>query len=51
MTENKLKLAIIAGADAAIKYKEAHKFASSQEVIKFVTQNVEKILEKIDNDI
>ncbi len=51
MTENKLKLAVIAGADSAIKYKESHKMATSQEVIKFVTQNVENILEKIDSDI
>lgn len=51
MKENKLKLAVIAGADAAIKYKESHKMASPQDIIKFVTQNVENILEKIDSDI
>jgi hypothetical protein len=51
MTDNKMKFAVIAGADAAMKYKESHKFADSQEVIKFVTQNVEEILEKIDKDL
>ena len=51
MVENKMKLAVIAGADAAMKYKESHRMASSQDVIKYVTQNVDEILEKIDSDI
>lgn len=51
MKNNKLKLAVIAGADAALKYKESNKSASPQEVIKTITENVENILKNIDEDI
>lgn len=46
---NRIKMAVIAGAVAAIKYSESHKFAASEEIIKAVTKDIDKILENIDN--
>ncbi len=48
--ENKLKMAVIAGATAAVKYASNHKLASSEEIIKSVTLDMDKILNNIDTD-
>lgn len=44
----KLKMAVISGASHAIRFKEKNPKALEPEVIQHVTDNVEKILEKID---
>ena len=50
--ENKrLKMAIIAGASHAIKFKEMNPRSSEADVIKKVTNDIDKILEKIDEEI
>lgn len=43
-----MKMAIIAGAAKALKYKEKNFRASDQEVLRHVTENVDEILEKIE---
>ncbi len=48
--KSKLKMAVIAGATAAIKYTSTHKLASSEEVIRAITLDVDKILDNIDTD-
>jgi len=47
--EKRLKMAIIAGAAKAIRFKERNPKALEQEVIQHVTENVGEILEKIDD--
>jgi len=49
--DNKLKMAIISGAAHAIRYKEENPRATEQEVIQHVTEGVETILKKIDEEI
>jgi len=46
----RLKMAIIAGASNAIRFKEKKPRASEEEVIQHVAKNTDKILEKIDED-
>ena len=46
----KLKMAIIAGASRAIRYKEIKPRAPEQEVIQHVTDKAEEILNKIDQE-
>jgi hypothetical protein len=46
---NRRKMAVIAGAVAAIKYSDKNKLATSEEIIKAVTKDVDKILENIDS--
>ena len=49
MDENKrLKMAIIAGASHALKYKEQNWKSTNEDVLKKVTAEVDKILENID---
>lgn len=47
---HKLKMAVIAGAVAAIKYSESHKLATSEEIIKSVSKDIDKILSNVDSD-
>jgi len=44
-------MAIIAGASHAAKYKETHPRADEAEVVRYVTKEVNSILEQIDEDI
>lgn len=46
--KNDLKMAVIAGAAAALEYKEKNPKALNAEVMRQVTENAEKIAEKID---
>lgn len=45
----RLKMAIIAGASRAMKFKEENWKATPEEVLRHVSANMEDILEKIDN--
>lgn len=45
-----MKMAIVAGAAAAMKYKEKHPNASESEIMNHVTQNMSKIIEDIEED-
>jgi hypothetical protein len=45
-----IKMAIVAGAAAAMKYKESHPNASESEVMNHVTQNMGKIIRDIEED-
>lgn len=49
--ENELKMAIIAGASYAIRYKEKHPRATEDEVIQHIAGKVKEILQKIDNPL
>lgn len=49
--KKRLKMAVIAGASHAIKYKERHPGAQADEVINFVSKEVDLILEKVDKDM
>ena len=49
--EKRLRMAIIAGASHAVRFKEKNWRASEQEVIQHVTDNVKEILEKIDDPL
>jgi len=50
-TSKKLKMAIISGASHAIRYKEENPRATEDEVIRFVTREVDEILDKIDKKL
>jgi hypothetical protein len=47
---SKLKMAVVAGASKALKYKEVHPSASESEVINHITTNIREILDNIDID-
>ena len=49
--EKRLKMAIISGASHAIRYKEENPRAMESEVIQHVTNNVDSILDKIDEEL
>ena len=49
--EKRLKMAIIAGAAQAARFKEKNPKATEEKVIQHVTDNVEEILKKIDNPL
>jgi len=50
MTDNeKVKMAVIAGAACAMRYKELHPNATESEVLKYVSKEVRNILEQIEN--
>jgi hypothetical protein len=44
-----IKMAIVAGASYAMKYKEQNPHASESEVMSHVTQNISKILSDIED--
>ena len=46
--QKELKMAIIAGASHAMRYKEEHPNASESEVIQAVNREMHEILRKID---
>jgi len=46
--ERRIKMAVIAGASHAIRYKERNPRANEAEVISAVTKEVNEILKKID---
>ncbi len=48
MTDEKMIMAVIAGANEALKYKEENFNASDQEVLRFVTKKAKEIVRKID---
>jgi len=47
----KLKMAIISGASHALKYKEKNPRASEQEILQYLTDESDEILEKIDEGL
>ena len=47
MKEEDYKLAVIAGASEAAKFKSENPWATDEEIIKHVTDNAEKILAEI----
>lgn len=49
--EKRLKMAIISGAAHALEYKEKTPRASEEEIIQYVTSEVQNILEKIDEEL
>ncbi len=44
----KIRLAVIAGADAALKYRKQHPHASDAEVMKYATECAESLAKNID---
>ena len=49
--EKRLRMAIIAGASHALKFKEKNWRATEDEVVRHVSENVKEILGKIDNPL
>ena len=49
--EKRMKMAIIAGASHALKFKEQKWKATEEEVIQHVTSKVQDILDKIDKEL
>ncbi|MBI5803724.1 hypothetical protein HY450_00605 [Candidatus Pacearchaeota archaeon] len=47
-----LKMAVIAGASEAIKYKDKHPRAMTEEIIQYITEKkkMEEILKKVDKE-
>lgn len=50
MTDEKLKIAVIAGASTALSYKEKKPSASESEILSYITKNVREILGRIDGE-
>jgi hypothetical protein len=48
MSDQKMRLAIIAGASYALKYREEHPRSTDREALKHVTENSEEILKGIE---
>ena len=48
---NKLKMAVIAGAGKALEFKTLNPDALDEEIMQNVTDNAEKIAEKIDENL
>jgi len=46
--EKRLKMAVIAGASRALKYKEKERMISDEEVLQMVTRDVDEILKNVD---
>ena len=49
--EKRLKMAIIAGASNAIKFKEMNPRANESEILTHVSKEIDKILSKVDEEI
>jgi len=47
----KLKMAIISGAAHALRHKQENPKLSEEEVLKYVTEEANNILEKIDEEL
>ena len=48
--EEKLKMAVVAGASYAMRYKEEHPNASESEVMGFVTKKMVKIIRDLEEE-
>jgi len=48
--KEKLKMAVVAGAAAALDYKENHPNASESEVMHYITKKMVKILRDLEED-
>lgn len=49
--EKRLKMAIIAGAAKAVRYKEKNPKATESQVLQHISDNVKEILDKIDDSL
>jgi len=49
--EKRLRMAIISGAAEAIRLKERKPRATEDEILQHITENVERILERIDDPL
>lgn len=47
----RLRMAVIAGAAKAARYKEKNPRASESEIIQHITENAEEIIENIDDPL
>ena len=50
MVKDAVKRAVIAGASYALKYKEENERATESEVIIYVTKNIRKIIDDIEEN-
>ena len=48
--EKRIKLAVVAGASEALKYKEKNPRATEQEIIQNLTNRMSEIVRKLDNE-
>jgi len=48
--KNKVKRAIIAGASYALKYQEKHPGASESKIMSYVSENMDKIVDDIEEN-
>ena len=48
--EKKFRVAVIAGASHALKYKEQHPRATEQEVLQYISKEAKKIVGEIDDE-
>jgi predicted alpha/beta-hydrolase family hydrolase len=48
--DNKLRLAVIAGASHALKYREENPRATDRDALKFVAERIAQILREIEED-
>lgn len=49
MDEKRMKVAILAGAAHAMRYKEKNQFAQANEVLQHISENMDIILDNIDD--
>ena len=47
--DNKIKMAIIAGASHALRYSQKNPRAQEQEILQHISANIDQILEHVDN--
>jgi len=50
MAAEKIKLAVIAGASSALKYKDKHPRATEQEVLQHIADSSNEIISKIEDE-
>ena len=48
--KDKVKMAVVAGAAVAIKYKEENPRASESEIMSHITKRMERIIRKLEED-
>lgn len=51
MTEKSLRMAVISGASHAIRFMHKNPRATEQEVLRYISDSVEEIIEKIDDSL
>lgn len=49
--EKRIKIAVIAGASSALKYKERNPRATEQEILQHITSETNLILSRIDDEL